>query len=96
METKIIEILQSEILANRKAMLSNAEKLDQLVKAVKEETALEGTDLISRTKAQETYDLSRSYIDSLVEEGWLTAYKIPGRRKVYLKRSQIDSIFKAQ
>ena len=49
METKIIEILQSEILANRKAMLSNAEKLDQLVKAVKEETALETLD-VKRTE----------------------------------------------
>jgi hypothetical protein len=94
MNPKSIEQIQAEIQANREAMLANAEKLDELIKAVKEGGTFEGTDLISKVKAQKEYDLSRSYMDSLIDEGWLTAYRIPGRRKIYLKRSQVNGIFK--
>ncbi len=50
-------------------------------------------DLISAKRAREEYELGKTFFYQLVKDGVITLYRIPGTRKVYVKRSELDAIF---
>lgn len=50
-------------------------------------------DLVPAKRARDEYDLGKSFFYQLVKDGVITLYRIPGTRKVYVKRSELDAIF---
>lgn len=51
-------------------------------------------DLIWITDAVDEYSRSRSWLDQQLNAGVLTQVKIPGDKRVYLKRSELDSLLR--
>lgn len=50
-------------------------------------------DFVTAKRAQEIYDLGKTLFYQLVKENRIKLYRIPGTRKVYVKRSELDTIF---
>ena len=53
-------------------------------------------DLIPAKRAREDYEIGKTFFYDLVKNGVITLYRIPGTRKVYVKRSELDNIFEPE
>lgn len=68
-------------------------QLNQKVQALHSSLSDGRQDLITAKRAREDYDLGKTFFYQLVKDGLITLYRIPGTRKVYVKRSELDAIF---
>lgn len=51
-------------------------------------------DLIWIQDAEREYERSRKWLDGQVEQGNLSLVRIPGDKRVYLRRSQLDALLR--
>lgn len=68
-------------------------QLNQKVQALHSSLSDVRQNLISAKRAREDYELGKTFFYQLVKDGVITLYRIPGTRKVYVKRSELDAIF---